>query len=438
MPSVKAGARAPVSASSPVQPQLQPQATEPALTAGLGHSWSRISVSSPAASGEKGIGLPAPLQQGIEQLSGVAMDGVEVHRSSPRPAEIKALAFAQGNQIHLGPGQEKHLPHEAWHVAQQRQGRVGPTLQARGLSFNISPGLEAEAETMGARAEQLSRGPMSQTRSLSQNAQSNSTIQPKLSTDVLLPWIKHLREDQALQKQEIKIHEMRLFHWNNLDKFDSIFKTGTPDQIKAELIKWNDISENAAGPSEPQLQDGQLHKNEKLPGFLDYFARFCYPLPGNLGVLWFEKRFDRMTEHGWISTNCALPARSLNSGKQLAVHMIIAVQDPILDGNVVCNPHVTIRLQEEQDQLTMISMMTDRTEKTAEMKKLGKGAANASVSIGLNSVRKIDDPTIMQALGLDPGELKLFSQNWIAGVIQAAAAAAAQSAPAKAKKFTLK
>lgn len=47
------------------------------------------------------------------------MEGVRVHRDSPLPAEIGALAFAEGSTIQLGPGQEAHLAHEAWHVAQQ-------------------------------------------------------------------------------------------------------------------------------------------------------------------------------------------------------------------------------------------------------------------------------------------------------------------------------
>ncbi|MEL6127089.1 MAG: DUF4157 domain-containing protein, partial [Pseudomonadota bacterium] len=37
------------------------------------------------------------------------------------------MAYAQGSNIHLGPGQDQHLPHEAWHVVQQRQGRVPTT-----------------------------------------------------------------------------------------------------------------------------------------------------------------------------------------------------------------------------------------------------------------------------------------------------------------------
>jgi hypothetical protein len=98
--------------------------------------------------------LPGTLKTGIESLSGVSMDGVSVHRNSPRPAAIGALAYAQGREIHLGPGQEKHLPHEAWHVVQQQQHRVAPTTQVAGTAVNDDVTLEREADTMGGRAAQ--------------------------------------------------------------------------------------------------------------------------------------------------------------------------------------------------------------------------------------------------------------------------------------------
>lgn len=74
-------------------------------------------------------GLPNQLKAGVENLSGQSLDDVKVHYNSGKPSQLQAHAFAQGNQIHIAPGQEKHLPHEAWHVAQQKQGRVKPTLQ---------------------------------------------------------------------------------------------------------------------------------------------------------------------------------------------------------------------------------------------------------------------------------------------------------------------
>lgn len=101
-------------------------------------------------------GLPDNLKSGIESLSGVAMDGVNVHYNSPRPAQLNALAYAQGTEIHLAPGQEQHLPHEAWHVVQQAQGRVQPTMQMRGdVPVNDDRGLEHEADVMGRKAAAL-------------------------------------------------------------------------------------------------------------------------------------------------------------------------------------------------------------------------------------------------------------------------------------------
>jgi hypothetical protein len=100
-----------------------------------------------------GTGLPEGLQRGIEALSGLAMDHVRVHYNSLRPARVAAHAYAEGSDIHLSPGQDRHLPHEAWHLVQQAQGRVQPTVQLNGnVAVNDDPALEREADVMGARA----------------------------------------------------------------------------------------------------------------------------------------------------------------------------------------------------------------------------------------------------------------------------------------------
>jgi hypothetical protein len=88
----------------------------------------------------------------MEKMSGLSLDGVKVHYNSSRPAQVNALAYAQGSDIYLGPGQERHLPHEAWHIVQQRQGRVRPTTQVNGVAVNDNPSLEREADMMGLRA----------------------------------------------------------------------------------------------------------------------------------------------------------------------------------------------------------------------------------------------------------------------------------------------
>jgi hypothetical protein len=103
---------------------------------------------------ENKTGMPDQLKSGIENLSGMGMDDVKVHYNSDKPAQLQAHAFAQGSDIHLAAGQEKHLPHEAWHVVQQRQGRVQATSQLKGVGINDHAGLEQEADEMGAKAMQ--------------------------------------------------------------------------------------------------------------------------------------------------------------------------------------------------------------------------------------------------------------------------------------------
>ena len=100
-------------------------------------------------------GLPDNLKSGIENMSGYSMDDVKVHYNSSQPATLQAHAYAQGTDIHVAPGQEKHVPHEAWHVVQQKQGRVKPTMQMKGtVPVNDDAGLEKEADVMGAKALQ--------------------------------------------------------------------------------------------------------------------------------------------------------------------------------------------------------------------------------------------------------------------------------------------
>lgn len=103
-----------------------------------------------------GSGLPTQLKENMEAMSGMDLSDVTVNYNSPKPKEMGALAYAQGNQIEIGPGQEKHLPHEAWHTVQQKQGRVQPNaqIQAKGLPLNNDPGLEKEADVMGEKANQ--------------------------------------------------------------------------------------------------------------------------------------------------------------------------------------------------------------------------------------------------------------------------------------------
>lgn len=103
-------------------------------------------------------GLPDRLKSGVESLSGVSLDSIRVHYNSPEPARLQARAYAHGADIHVASGQEQQLPHEAWHAAQQLQGRVPPTARSMGAAVNDDPALEREADIMGRRAAQYRGG----------------------------------------------------------------------------------------------------------------------------------------------------------------------------------------------------------------------------------------------------------------------------------------
>ncbi|MCD4670140.1 MAG: DUF4157 domain-containing protein [Actinomycetia bacterium] len=96
--------------------------------------------------------IPDNLKSGLEKLSGINLSSVRVHHNSSKPAQLNALAYTQGQDIHVGPEQEKYLPHEGWHAVQQMQGRVTPTMQTNGVAINDDAGLEQEADVMGAKA----------------------------------------------------------------------------------------------------------------------------------------------------------------------------------------------------------------------------------------------------------------------------------------------
>ena len=151
------------------------------------------------APGKNDTGLPDSLKAGIEQLSGMDMNDVKVHYNSAKPAQMNAHAYAQGTNIHLASGQEKHLPHEAWHIVQQKQGKVKPTTQIKGVSVNDDQSLEHEADVMGAQAAQLktsqiqaaSKHAMVAAKPMRRSAQNNMSAQRKRQ-DIIVTGVSHL------------------------------------------------------------------------------------------------------------------------------------------------------------------------------------------------------------------------------------------------------
>ncbi len=95
-------------------------------------------------------GIPPQLKRRVEESSGFSLDDVRVSYHSDRPARLDARAYTQGNRVYIGPGQERHLPHELGHVVQQKQGIVrADTRHASGVKMNTDPVLERQADEIG-------------------------------------------------------------------------------------------------------------------------------------------------------------------------------------------------------------------------------------------------------------------------------------------------
>lgn len=160
-------------------------------------------------------GLPDNLKHGIESLSGMSMDNVKVHYNSSKPAQLNAHAYAQGTDIHVAPGQEKHLPHEAWHVVQQAQGRVKPTMQMKvGVPVNDDKRLEQEADVMGAKAA------------------TSKLVQKKTN--------KSMMTSDAVQLRKIDVVARGITHLVRLNEQGSLYQ---------EDFMKNEVSETRAGDS---------------------------------------------------------------------------------------------------------------------------------------------------------------------------------------------
>jgi hypothetical protein len=95
----------------------------------------------------------------MEHALGADFSDVRVEATSERARKLGALAFTQGNEIHVAPGHwapdtirgQKLLGHELAHVLQQRAGRVRATASLGGAKVNDDATLEWEADAVGAR-----------------------------------------------------------------------------------------------------------------------------------------------------------------------------------------------------------------------------------------------------------------------------------------------
>jgi hypothetical protein len=205
-------------------------------------------------------GLPAQLRADIEALSGQSLEGTKVHYDSPEPRKVGAYAFAQGDDIHLAPGEERHLPHEAWHITQQRSGRVRANASLDGTPINADPALEHEADRMGDLAM----------RSSSDDAAAPVQRRPTGARPVLQgAWAVAMTEAQVKRAQEDPIDVLldvaepyRALLGDGLDTISNLYLNPTGQADEAQLADMKQFLLTALGSGMwdlPSLVQGTLH-----------------------------------------------------------------------------------------------------------------------------------------------------------------------------------
>ena len=168
-------------------------------------------------------GMPDNLKSGIESLSGFSMDDVRVHYNSSKPATVQALAYTQGTDIHVAPGQEKHLPHEAWHVAQQMAGRVSPTTNINDMPVNDNAGLEHEADVMGEKALQRIKFDAGRKKITNNNVKVYQMLRIFDGYDLVHNSIAKAKDDTLQSKLDKDIPQLKQKYCNRLEKIISKF-----------------------------------------------------------------------------------------------------------------------------------------------------------------------------------------------------------------------
>ena len=311
-----------------------------------------------AAPRKNDTGLPDNLKSGVESLSGMSMDNVRVHYNSSKPAQLNAYAYAQGTDIHVGPGQEKHLPHEAWHVVQQAQGRVKPTMQMKGdVPVNDDAGLEGEADLMGGKAQDSAKNihllfnstpfsiagtktkiytPPDTTRTLTQRKVTNFDPKPIATKTIsgIITSNNTLNEAIAVP-DEFKTD-------NDIDRAQTV--SGTIENPLGEKRGKNNNDYNTIGKL------GKFHQTA--------FSSETTPTPFNVGHLLADRYFSwSQKQEAYVLGNLSPMNETLNVGTYKSLN-----ENPIADhiklGGMV---GVTIELTYGANQDVNIGTLIDRT-----------------------------------------------------------------------------
>lgn len=246
-------------------------------------------------------GLPDKLKNSLEGMSGMDLSNVNVHYNSSKPKSVGALAYAQNNNIFLGRGQEKHLPHEAWHVVQQRQGRVKPTTSLNGFSINDDKHLEKEADVMGRKALNNRSSQNTQLKKKPTDQQNSKSLQRKVEyknpNEWMIEEVKVALKEKIYKRRKVlfseeeqatvtKIFEDEYFGklFNALSRLSySEIDYGTFDLNSDQhlLLLYHEIKKHLNKPllasPETEVEDSEKESKKQSEEQKEHFAKSPYP-----------------------------------------------------------------------------------------------------------------------------------------------------------------
>jgi hypothetical protein len=220
---------------------------------------------------ESSGGLPGDLVSGFAASTGHDLSNVNVHRNSDKPSQVGALAYAQGNDIHLGAGQDQHLAHEAAHIVQQREGRVQANTSVGGMPVNNSASLESEADSMGSKAAQMKAAPQ---QTIQRQATAGSgAIQREVDYNALATTLK-AELDEYFPDTEDVIAIFEQIPWTDgLSKLGSAYNLVSPGKpmmmaLKEELSvdAYRQVMERATGVA-VETAGGSMNANVAVSGY---------------------------------------------------------------------------------------------------------------------------------------------------------------------------
>lgn len=246
---------------------------------------------------ENRTGLPDGMKALLEAKSGYSMNDVRVNYNSSRPAQLRALAYTQGSEIHIAPGQEKHLAHEAWHVAQQKQGRVQPTTQLKGVNVNDDEDLEKEADERGKEMIQGESGSI-QMKVFPSGSGFSNTTPIQMVEDDSREFGYYTREGKRKSRRVISMEQFgdrNRVHAVNPNKYRERVDSETEQEVSPDMIDektgiWRPSQEEGtARPEDPPIyqpvRDAYHRAHNIYTCFSAYDNDLHNRLPGYLEVL---------------------------------------------------------------------------------------------------------------------------------------------------------